>query len=78
MLSVSPPPMTGPAVALTAAAPATKPWYMGTFSSLTIYETIPRAPGSNPDAPKPKNARPKINIFDDLAVAHMIDPTANY
>jgi hypothetical protein len=69
--------MTGPAVALTAAAPATNPWYMGTFSSLTIYETIPKAPWSKPDAPKPKKARPKIRIADDLAVAHMIDPTTN-
>jgi hypothetical protein len=67
--------MTGPAVALTAAEPATKPWYMGTFSSRTIYEMIPSAPCSKPAAPKPRNARPKINIADDFAVAQMIDPT---
>ena len=69
--------MTGPAVALTAAAPATKPWYIGTFSSLTIYETIPSAPWSKPDAPIPRNARPKIKAADELAVAHMRDPTTH-
>jgi hypothetical protein len=48
---------------------------MGTFSSRTIYEMMPSAPCSNPAAPKPRNARPKIRIVEEDAVAQIIDPT---
>lgn len=73
--SANTPPRTGPTHTVRAKPLITTPMYNGRFSSSTTCIMIARQPWNAPAAPNPAIARPTMNIFDDVAAAHRIEPT---
>lgn len=70
-----PPPIGGPIHTAMTNTLITIPIYSGLFSSSTAYLIILKAPCRMPAAPRPATALPTINILEDVAAAHRIDPT---
>lgn len=56
--------------------PITRPIIVGRLDMGTHPETIVKAPFKMPEPPIPATARPTINIFDDVEIAQIRDPSS--